>query len=60
MSTAVPANALPSRKLRLTILYFASAAVAMCLLFWYLDLSPSSFQVDPHFIGDLFHQFFTP
>ena len=60
MTSAVPANVLPSRKLRLTALYFASVAVAMCLLFWFLDLSPSSFQVDPHFIGDLFHQFFPP
>jgi phosphonate transport system permease protein len=60
VSLAVPIRALPSRKLRLMTLYLLSAVVATLLLFWYLDMSPSSFVVDFRFINDLFHQFFPP
>ena len=60
MSLAVPAGALPSRKLRLTAIYFASAIVVTSLLFWYMGLGPSSFIVDFRFVQDVSHQFFPP
>jgi phosphonate transport system permease protein len=59
-SLSVPNSILPSRKLRMMVVYSVSVIVALTLLFWYLDMSPSSFEVDPRFIVDLFHQFFPP
>lgn len=60
MNINVPAGALPSRKFRLTILYLLSTVAAICLLFTYLDMSPSSFVVDFRFIVDLVQQMFPP
>ena len=60
MTPAVPANLLPSRKLRFTALYIVLVVGVMSSLFWYLQMSPASFMVDIDFIGDLFHQFFPP
>ncbi len=60
MNTEVPANALPSRKFRLTILYILAAGVAMVLLFSFLELSPSSVFVDFRFVADLARQMFPP
>jgi len=60
MNIEVPAGALPSRKFRMTILYLAATAAAICLLFTYLDMSPSSFVVDFRFIVDLVQQMFPP
>jgi phosphonate transport system permease protein len=57
---SVPNSILPSRKLRMMVVYSVSVIAALTLLFWYLDMSPSSFEVDPRFIVDLFHQFFPP
>jgi len=60
MSIEVPASALPSRKLRLTIFYILAIVTALYLLFWFLDLSPSSVFVDFRFVNDLAHQLFPP
>jgi phosphonate transport system permease protein len=60
MSIEVPASALPSRKLRLTIVYLLTIVVAMSLLFWYLGVSPDSFWVDSRFIVDLAQQMLPP
>ena len=57
---AVPNNCLPSYKLRMTAIYSVSVLFVVSLLFWYLDMSPSSFEVDSRFIIDIFHQFFPP
>jgi phosphonate transport system permease protein len=60
MSLAVPASALPSRKLRNNLLTIVSTLVVITLLFRYLDLNLGSFVVDPTFLTDVFHQFFPP
>jgi phosphonate transport system permease protein len=60
MSYAVPNSALPSHKLRLALIYICSFIVTISVLFWYLDLSPSSFVIEPAFLVDVFHQFFPP
>jgi phosphonate transport system permease protein len=60
MSLAVPNSALPSRKLWTGVAALAGMIVALVLLSWYLDLTPSSFEVDGSFVLDLFHQFFPP
>jgi phosphonate transport system permease protein len=56
----VPAAALPSRKLRMAVLYILATAVVIVLLFAYLGLSPSSFIVDFHFVVDLIQQMLPP
>ena len=60
MSLEVPSAALPSRKLRLTILYLLAMVVVLCLLFMFLGMSPSCFVVDFRFVADLAHQMFPP
>jgi phosphonate transport system permease protein len=60
MILAVPANALPSRKLRNALLLIVSSAIVLAVLFWYLDLSPASFVIEPGYLADVFHQFFPP
>lgn len=60
MSVSVPTNILPSRKLRLTILYFLSMTLVIMLLFWWLGLNTTSTDIDFGYISDLFHQFFPP
>jgi phosphonate transport system permease protein len=60
MTIDVPAAVLPSRKIRLTILYMLGTVVLLCLLFAALGMSPRSFVVDFRFIGDLAHQMFPP
>jgi phosphonate transport system permease protein len=56
----VPPEALPSRKLRRTVLILLATTAVIYLLFCYLDLSPSSFDVDLRFIVDLLKQMFPP
>ena len=60
MILAVPNSALPSRKLRTSVLSIALAAATISLLFRYLDLSPASFVIEPSYLADVFHQFFPP
>src|SRR5215471_14664997 len=60
MTIEVPADALPSRKLRLTILYVLATAAVLCLLIKYLGMSPASFVIDFRFIADLAHQMLPP
>jgi phosphonate transport system permease protein len=60
MIPEVPRTALPSRKLRLTILYLLSSVGVLCLLFTFLGMSPSSFVVDFSFVADLARQMFPP
>lgn len=60
MSIEVPAAALPSRKLRLTVLYLFGAVSVLCLLFAFLGLGPASFVVDFSFIVDLAQQMLPP
>jgi phosphonate transport system permease protein len=60
MSLAVPASALPSRKRLLFVLTLAVGVAITLFLFWYLGLSPNSFEVDGSFILDLLQQFFPP
>jgi phosphonate transport system permease protein len=60
MSVAVPAAALPSRKFRQTIVSLIAITAGICLLFAYLDVSPSSFFVDFRFLADLLHQMLPP
>ncbi len=56
----VPANVLPSRKLRFMIFYLLAGAASISLLFAFLGLTPSSFIVDFRFVGDLARQMFPP
>jgi phosphonate transport system permease protein len=56
----VPANVLPSRKLRFMIFYLLAGAAAIILLFAFLGLTPSSFVVDFHFVTDLARQMLPP
>lgn len=60
MTVQVPAAALPSRKLRLTILSLAAAVASLWLLFNFLDMSPSSLVVDFRFVVDLLQQMLPP
>jgi phosphonate transport system permease protein len=60
MKIELPPGALPSRKLLRLVLMLLATAVVICLLFSYLDLSPSSFVVDFRFIVDLLQQMFPP
>jgi phosphonate transport system permease protein len=60
MILTVPNSALPSRKLRLSVLLILLTLATIVALFWYLDVSLSSFVVDPSFLTDVFHQFFPP
>jgi phosphonate transport system permease protein len=60
MSIPVPARALPSRKLRLTVFSLLAILVTLFLLFRFLDLSPESVFVDLRFITDLGQQMFPP
>jgi phosphonate transport system permease protein len=59
-AVSVPREALPSRKLRVTLLWLLAILSVLCFLLWYLDLSPSSFMVDFRFIADLGRQMFPP
>jgi len=60
MTIEVPAEVLPSRKRRLTLLYLLATGGVLWLLFTYLGLSPSSFVIDFRFIADLAHQMLPP
>jgi phosphonate transport system permease protein len=60
MTIEVPAEVLPSRKRRLTILYLLATGGVLWLLFTYLGLSPSSFVIDFRFIADLAHEMLPP
>jgi phosphonate transport system permease protein len=60
MSVAVPPEALPSRKLRQTILWTLGLFAALWLLFYSMDLGLASFEVDAHFLVDLAQQMFPP
>ena len=60
MSMEVPVQALPSRKLRLTIFCFLAMAAVLLLLFRFLDLTPDSVFIDSRFITDLAQQLFPP
>jgi phosphonate transport system permease protein len=56
----VPRTALPSRKLRLTVLYLLATVAVLCLLFVFLGMSPASFIVDFSFVADLAQQMLPP
>jgi phosphonate transport system permease protein len=56
----VPADVLPSRRLRLRFLYLLAGGATTILLFAYLGLTPSSFIVDFRFVADLAHQMLPP
>jgi phosphonate transport system permease protein len=60
MILEVPLPALPSRKLRFTILYFLGAVTVLGLLFAFLGLGPASFVVDFRFVMDLARQMLPP
>jgi phosphonate transport system permease protein len=60
MNVAVPPEALPSRKLRFTIIWIVTLIAALWLLLWYMDVGVSSFEVDARFLTDLAHQMFPP
>jgi phosphonate transport system permease protein len=60
MSIDVPVQALPSRKLRLTILYLAATIATLSILFACLGMAPSRFVVDFRFVADLAQQMFPP
>ena len=60
MNVAVPPEALPSRKLRYTIIWLLALIAALWLLFHFMDLGASSFEVDGRFFTDLVHQMFPP
>ncbi|WP_158792870.1 phosphonate ABC transporter, permease protein PhnE [Granulicella sp. L60] len=60
MSLAVPANLLPSRKLRLLVISLLLVVMVIVLLFWWLDLNPATFDIDFSYVTDLFRQFFPP
>ena len=56
----VPRKALPSHKLRLILLSAVGTLCVFCLLFWFLDLSPSSFVVDFRFVAEFIQDIFPP
>ena len=60
MNTALPTEALPSRKLRLMLLSLAAGTVTLCLLVAALGIAPSAFVIDFRFVGDLARQMFPP
>jgi phosphonate transport system permease protein len=60
MTIDVPASALPSRKLRLIVLYILATGITLLLLLWFLGLTPSSVFIDSRFIVDLVQQVFPP
>lgn len=60
MSIAVPTQALPSRKLRFTILWVFGTVAVLWLLFWYMDIGPTSFDLERRFLVDLAHQMLPP
>ncbi len=60
MTTAVPAAALPSRKLRFLLLTLAATVAVLYLLFVFLGMSPASFVVDFRFVLDLAQQMLPP
>jgi phosphonate transport system permease protein len=60
MSLEVPRRVLPSRKLRNSFLWLVGIVVSMCFLLYYVDVTPSSFIIDPRFILDLAKQMLPP
>ena len=60
MNVAVPTQALPSRKLRFTIFWVFGIFFVLWLLFWYMDIGPTSFDLEPRFLIDLAHQMLPP
>ena len=60
MSIDVPAQILPSRKWRLSVIYLLTILVSMFLLLRYLNVELDSFYVDGRFIVDLAQQMLPP
>jgi len=60
MTLDVPASALPSRKLKLNVLYLLGIIAIIWLMFFSMGISASSFMVDFHFVWDLMEQMFPP
>ncbi len=60
MTPAMPNSALPSRKLLTSALSLVATLALLLALCWYLDLTPSSFEMDGSFLFDLTQQFFPP
>jgi len=60
MTVEVPTVALPSRKLRNIILTLAITAGVLCLLFTFVGITPTSFDVDFGFVADLLRQMLPP
>ena len=60
MSRGVPISVLPSRKLRMNILYLLMAICALALLLLYIDIPLADLVVDRRFITDLLHQMWPP